>query len=64
MATAIRKVTDLRTGLPHMVRDSKGRFISRKRAARYAHKDSELMDSFSPLVQRAYVRHVVYKRAQ
>lgn len=30
---AIRRVTDLRTGLEHPVRDRRGRFISRARAA-------------------------------
>jgi hypothetical protein len=32
----IRRVTDLRTGLPHPRRDSHGRFISRKNGAHMA----------------------------
>lgn len=47
------RVTDLRTGLPHPVRDHTGRFVSRKAVARDIHK---LSRNWTPAPEGYYVR--------
>ena len=56
----IRRVTDLRTGIVHPIRDSKGKFIARKEAANIVHFMSmswiHYTSSLNALMIRVYAR--------